>query len=122
MTDAALSLPRDMIDAQAFSIGIKVVQSDLIGPGQAFLFRDPMPMKFEIPKPVFEPSRDLTRIGMYACFSMPSPHGIIMGCDFCGPEPKRRKWHWRYRGPRRRSRRCLSSNLKITGPMPKGNT
>jgi len=106
----------DMIDAMAFAMGIKVVQSDLIGPGQAFLFRDPMPMKFEIPAPVFEPRRDITRVCMYASVSISSPAGIIIGCDFCGPEPKCPKWHRKYRGPRRRSRRCLPSKPKGDHP------
>lgn len=108
----------DTIDALALSMGIKVVHSDLIGPGRAFLFRDPMPMRFEIPKPVFEPSRDFSRINMYACYSMPSPHGIIMGCDFGKDHTvirRVRKWHWKYRGQRRRSCRCVPSNAKDQG-------
>lgn len=104
-----------MIDALAMSIGIKVVESPLIEPGKAFLFREPMPMKFEIPKPVFEPERDFTRPALYSCFHVPVPAGIIIGCDFGSDDltvvRKVRKWHWKYRGPRRRSRRrCLPSN------------
>ena len=100
----------DMIDALALSLGIKVVRSDLIGPGQVFLFRDPLPMKFEIPKPVFEPRRDFNSISLYANFTMPTPVAILMSACDIGPEPRRRKWSWKYRGPRRRSRRRLPSN------------
>ena len=112
----------DMVDALAMSMGIKVVESPFIDPGKVFLFREPMPMRFEIPKPVFEPERDFNRIALYGCFHVPIPAGIIMACDFgLGDDRtvffKVRKWHWKYRGPRRRSRRrCLPSNAKITGP------
>lgn len=100
----------DMIDALAMSMGIKVVESPFIEPGKAFLFREPVLMKLEIPKPVFQPERDFNRIGLYACYSVPTPHGIIMGCDFAPDKEQTfivrpRKWHWKYRGPRLRSRR-----------------
>lgn len=64
------------------SCALKVVESPFIEPGKAFLFREPMPMKFEIPKPVFEPERDFTRVGLYSCFHTPIPSGVIIGCDF----------------------------------------
>lgn len=110
----------DMIDALAMSMGIKVVGSPFIEPGKAFLFREPMPLKFEIPKPVFEPERDFTRAALYSCFHVPVPAGIIIGCDFGNDDHtvvrKVHKWHWKYRGPRRRSRRrCLPSNTILGG-------
>lgn len=83
--------------------GIRIIEADWLPGGSAYLFSQPVFVPQVQP---IEPAELLQRARLYGTYTVSVHPHMVMSIDCVGPEPtKRRPWHWKYRGPRRRSRR-----------------